>query len=171
MGDSGDREAPGTETVVDTARTRREVFMGENAGSDAGQQRFAALKRANGVRLARAELKRQICRGELSAADVVESCPSPAYKMPVSEVLMSQRRWGIQRCRRVLVPIGIPENKEVGTLTDRQRAALVATLDGGRQRRESAQPAPTPRPPRPLTPGHARALPARAAREPELSAV
>jgi hypothetical protein len=48
----------------------------------------------------------------------------------VSELLMSQKRWGITRCRRVLVPIGIPENKTVGSLTDRQRSALVAMLGG-----------------------------------------
>ena len=102
--------------------------MGEIAAMDAGQQRFAALQRANRVRLARAQLKRQIERGELSAAEVFETCPWPAYKMPVSEVLMSQKRWGIQRCRRLLVPIGIPENKEVGTLTDRQRVLLVGRL-------------------------------------------
>lgn len=149
------------ETVVETARTRREVFMGENAGSDAGQQRFAALKSANRVRLARAELKRQVCKGEVTAAEVLESCPWPAYKMPVSEVLMSQKRWGIQRCRRVLVPIGIPENKEIGTLTDRQRVALVATLEDRKEK-----------PRRPLPPGpFAATARAASARERELSAV
>jgi hypothetical protein len=105
--------------------------MGEIAVSDAGQQRFSALKRANRVRLARAEMKRLICRGQLAAAKVIRDCPAEAYKMPVSEVLMSQKRWGITRCRRVLVPIGIPENKTVGSLTERQRDALVAGLGGG----------------------------------------
>lgn len=162
------------QTVVETARTRREVFMGEIAGSDAGQQRFAALKRANRVRLARAALKRQINQGELSAAEVLEGCPWPAYKMPVSEVLMSQKRWGIQRCRRVLVPIGIPENKEVGTLTDRQRSALVGTLDKKQKPGSSEQPAAAaPRRPRPSGPFAATARPPRAApaRDRELSPV
>ena len=104
--------------------------MGEFVGSDAGQQRFSSLQRANRVRLARAELKRSICRGQLSAAQVIAECPWEVYKMPVSEVLMSQKRWGITRCRRVLVPIVIPENKTVGSLTDRQRDALVAVLGG-----------------------------------------
>ena len=104
--------------------------MGESAGSDAGQQRFAALKSANRVRLARAELKRKIRTGQLSAAQILHESPWPVQRMPVSEVLMSQKRWGIQRCRRVLIPIGIPENKPVGTLTDRQRVALVAVLGG-----------------------------------------
>ena len=124
--------------------------MGESAGSNAGQQRFAALARANRVRLARANLKRQICNGDLSAADVFQSCPWPAYKMEVSEVLMCQKRWGTQRCRRVLLPIGIPENKEVGTLTDRQRAALVATLQDGRKKPGSHRGSPSGGSPPPL---------------------
>jgi hypothetical protein len=104
--------------------------MGEIAVSDAGQQRFIALARANRVRLARAEMKRVIRQGQLAAAKVIRDCPPEAYKMSVSEVLTSQKRWGITRCRRVLVPIGIPENKTVGSLTERQRAALVGVLGG-----------------------------------------
>lgn len=125
--------------------------MGETAGSDAGEQRFSALKRANRVRLARAEMKRMICGGELSAAEVVIACPWEAQKMAVSEVLMSQKRWGIQRCRRVLTPIGIPENKEVGTLTERQRAALVANLGGLGQGPGGAALPPRPVPSSPST--------------------
>ena len=149
--------------------------MGEYAGTDAGQQRFDALQRANRVRLARAALKRQICNGDLSAAEVFRSCPWPAYKMEVSEVLMCQKRWGIQRCRRLLLPIGIPENKEVGTLTDRQRVALVGTLEEGRKKpgsqgegRSVASPPPGPAPPAPLAASPAlrkRRVPAAPARE------
>lgn len=62
--------------------------------------------------------------------------------MPVSDVLMSQNRWGATRCRRVLMAIGIPENKKVGTLTDRQREALVATLGGADDEPEGVPEAP-----------------------------
>ena len=48
--------------------------------------------------------------------------------MALSDLLMSQRRWGRARCRRVLLSLGLPENKQVGTLTDRQRRALASTL-------------------------------------------
>jgi hypothetical protein len=41
---------------------------------------------------------------------------------------MSQMRWGRARCRRLLVSLGVPENKQVGTLTERQRLALAAVL-------------------------------------------
>jgi hypothetical protein len=48
--------------------------------------------------------------------------------MSISDLLMSQKRWGRTRCRRLLVSLGVPENKQVGTLTERQRLALAAVL-------------------------------------------
>ena len=48
--------------------------------------------------------------------------------MSISDLLMSQKRWGRARCRRLLVSLGVPENKQVGTLTERQRLALAAVL-------------------------------------------
>jgi hypothetical protein len=103
--------------------------MGESATVDAGQeQHLRALEYANRVRLARAEMKRGIAGGELSAAEVVLSCPWQAHSMSISDLLMSQKRWGRTRCRRLLVSLGVPENKQVGTLTERQRLALASML-------------------------------------------
>ena len=92
------------------------------------QQHLRALEYANRVRLARARMKRKIAEGELSAAEVVLSCPWQAHSMSVSDLLMSQKRWGRARCRRLLVSLGVPENKQIGTLTERQRLALAAVL-------------------------------------------
>ena len=103
--------------------------MGKPATIDAGQeQHLQALEYANRVRLARARMKRRIAAGELSAAEVVLSCPWQAHSMSISDLLMSQKRWGRARCRRLLVSLGVPENKQVGTLTERQRLALAAVL-------------------------------------------
>jgi hypothetical protein len=93
-----------------------------------GPQCMRALQRANEVRLARAELKRQIAAGKVSAAEVILSCPSQIDKMTVSELLMSQRRWGQTRCRRVLTAVPLSETKTVGSMTDRQRHALAEML-------------------------------------------
>jgi hypothetical protein len=41
-------------------------------------QRRAALKRANEIRLARAELKRRIAVGDLSAANIILASPEEA---------------------------------------------------------------------------------------------
>jgi hypothetical protein len=103
--------------------------MGNFATVDAGQeQHLRALEYANRVRLARARMKRKVAAGELSAAEVVLSCPWQAQSMSISDLLMSQKRWGRTRCRRLLVSLGVPENKQVGTLTERQRLALAAVL-------------------------------------------
>jgi len=93
-----------------------------------GPQCMRALQRANEVRLARAELKREIAEGAVSAAEVILRCPSPIEKMTVSELLMSQRRWGRTRCRKYLMAVPLSETKTVGSMTERQRRALAAML-------------------------------------------
>jgi hypothetical protein len=93
-------------------------------------QHMQALAQANRVRLARAELKRQVADGELFVADVVLACPWEAESMAISDLLMSQHRWGRTRCRRFLAAISMSETKTVGSMTDRQRRALAARLGG-----------------------------------------
>jgi hypothetical protein len=102
--------------------------MGDTASASGGQQHLLALERANRVRLARAELKRQIAGEEISASQVILDCPWEAASMSISDLLMCQRRWGRARCRRLLISLGVPENKQIGTLTQRQRLALAAVL-------------------------------------------
>jgi hypothetical protein len=89
-----------------------------------------ALARANRVRLARAELKRQVADGELTVADVVLECPWEAESMAIADLLMSQHRWGRTRCRRFLSSLPMSETKSIGTMTDRQRRELAALLGG-----------------------------------------
>jgi hypothetical protein len=93
-----------------------------------GPQHMLALERANRVRLARAALKRNVAAGKLDAAEVVLSCPWETESMSISELLMSQKRWGRTRCRKFLSSIGMSENKTISSLTERQRVTLAALL-------------------------------------------
>ena len=93
-------------------------------------QHLQALQQANRVRLARAELKRMVAEGERAASDVVLECPWEAESMPIGDLLMSQHRWGRTRCRRFLSTIAMVETKTIGSMTERQRRALAAQLDG-----------------------------------------
>jgi hypothetical protein len=93
-----------------------------------GPQHLQALRRANRVRLARAELKRRIAEGEVTAAEVILTAPWEAASMAIGDVLMSQRRWGGTRCRKFLAIFRISETKTIGSLTERQRRALAAQL-------------------------------------------
>lgn len=91
-------------------------------------QHMRALERANSVRLARAELKRAVARGDIDPAEVVRDCPWQTESMTISELLTSQRRWGRTRARKFLIPLSLNENKQLGTLTPRQRSILSTEL-------------------------------------------
>ena len=106
--------------------------MTATATSVPAPQHLQALKRANEVRLARAELKRRIASAELSVRDVVLDCPWEAQSMTVSDLLLSQPRWGHTRCRKFLAGIPMSETKVVGSMTERQRIALHAVLGAPR---------------------------------------
>lgn len=93
-------------------------------------QHMQALDRANRVRLARAELKRGVARGDVSAPEVIRTCPWETESMTVAELLCSQRRWGRTRARKLLVGLAIHENKRLGTLTARQRELLASAVEG-----------------------------------------
>jgi hypothetical protein len=93
-------------------------------------QHMQALARANRVRLARAELKRQVAESEVTAAEVVLGCPWEAESMSIADLLMSQHRWGHTRCRRFLAAIPMSETKTIGSMTERQRHALSGRLNG-----------------------------------------
>ncbi len=98
-------------------------------------QHMRALERANEVRLARAELKRRVAFGKIDVAEVIVYCPWEAHSMAVADLLMSQRRWGRTRCRKLLAEIPMSETKTIGSMTDRQRRALAVRLTSAERRR------------------------------------
>jgi hypothetical protein len=123
--------------------------MHAEARMSPGPQHLRALQRANAVRLARADLKRRVAEGDISAAEVILSSPWEAESMTVSDLLTSQKRWGSTRCRKFLQCVLIPENKTIGSMTERQRRALAQMLrdgeascrtDVGDQRSEALEP-------------------------------
>jgi hypothetical protein len=117
------------------------------AMAPSGSQCMRALERANQVRLARAALKRRVAIGEIEAADVILDSPWEAQSMAVADLLMSQRRWGQTRCRklvaevlasqrnwgnarcrRFLTAVRLSERKTIGSMTERQRRVLARGL-------------------------------------------
>jgi hypothetical protein len=124
--------------------------MHAEARMSPGPQHLRALERANAVRLARADLKRRVAEGDVTAAEVILSSPWEAESMTISDLLTSQKRWGSTRCRKFLQCVSIPENKTIGSMTERQRRALAQLLSAGEaachadvteQRSERLQPA------------------------------
>jgi hypothetical protein len=105
--------------------------MTAQATMSPGPQHMEALRRANAVRLARADLKRRVGVGEITAGEVILASPWEARSMSVSDLLTSQRRWGHTRCRKFLQAVPMSENKTIGSMTERQRRALASMLAAG----------------------------------------
>ena len=103
--------------------------MSATASIAPGPQYMQALQRANEVRLARAGLKRRVASGELGVAEVLLGAYWEAENMTISDLLMSQRRWGHTRCRKLLMQVPVSENKTVGSMTERQCRALAQLLE------------------------------------------
>jgi hypothetical protein len=94
----------------------------------ANSQQLLALRRANLIRRARAQLKKRIGEGDLSAADVILDPPTEARRWALAELLASQPGWGGATCRQFLAYHNISEIKPIGELTQRQRHLLAARL-------------------------------------------
>ncbi len=100
----------------------------ESGQDDGAPQHVRALERANQVRAARATVKRRTASGELTAAEVIVSHRWEIEKMPIAEILISQPQWGSSRCHAFLLGLTMPENKTIGSLTERQRTTAAALL-------------------------------------------
>lgn len=114
------------------ARERRPDAAGSAADATVvvEPQHMQALARANEVRLARAQMKREIASGQRDVLTVIGDCPWEAESMTLGELLRAQRRWGRARSRRLINSVSLSETKQLGSLTDRQRQLLLAALGG-----------------------------------------
>jgi hypothetical protein len=91
---------------------------------DAEAQRMSALQLANEKRLAAAKARREMAAGDLSLEDALYDprCgPTPLHR-----VLAAQRRWGPYRTERLCRKLRINPGRKVRTLTDNEKAAVVA---------------------------------------------
>jgi len=81
--------------------------------------------------MTRANVKRQISQGSISAADLVTAEPTQPEleSMPIGALLLAQRRWGIQRTQRLLDQVPVSANRTVGSLTRRQRQFIALKLN------------------------------------------
>jgi hypothetical protein len=102
--------------------------MSQTPNSAATPQPARALRTANHVRRARAMLKTQIADGQTTAAEIILTCPAEVARMPIAQLLATQRGWGDARCRTFLAEISIAENKPIGSLTERQRLTIASLL-------------------------------------------
>lgn len=92
------------------------------------EQRLSALDHANRVRAWRARFKRDL-KTHPDLAIFQLSTPTPWIEsMRVSELVRALPYYGEQKTMRLLWRCGIPAEKTIGTLTQRQRDAITKAL-------------------------------------------
>lgn len=91
-------------------------------------QRMAALRRANGVRSARARLKRDLKAGRTSIHDLLHSPPEFVLTAKVFDMLLAVPKYGRVKANRVLQQCRVSPAKTIGGLSERQRRELIERL-------------------------------------------
>jgi len=94
------------------------------------EQRDLALKRANMIRIYRAELKRAILDGTGDAGHALAFPPDEILTMKLEKLLVAIPGLGKVKAREVMRRCRISEAKTVGGMSDRQRAELLTALRG-----------------------------------------
>jgi hypothetical protein len=88
-------------------------------------QRMEALKRANEIRVRRAQLKKDLKDGRTRIDDVLRSPPDYVSTAKVFDILMAVPKFGRVKAARFLNMCRISQSKTVGGLSDRQRTELI----------------------------------------------
>jgi hypothetical protein len=91
-------------------------------------QRMAALERANGIRSARAQLKRDLKAGRVKIIDLLGDPPEYVMTAKVFDMLLAVPKYGRVKANRVLNQCRISPAKTIGGLSERQRGELVSRL-------------------------------------------
>jgi hypothetical protein len=91
-------------------------------------QRMEALRRANEIRVRRAQLKKDLKAGTVQIEEILRNPPEYVETAKVFDILMAVPKFGRVKAARFLNQCRISQSKTVGGLSDRQRAELVALL-------------------------------------------
>jgi hypothetical protein len=91
-------------------------------------QRMEALRRANEIRVRRAQLKKDLKDGSASIEQILRDPPEYVETAKVIDILMAVPKFGRVKAARFLNQCRISQSKTVGGLSERQRAELVGLL-------------------------------------------
>jgi hypothetical protein len=92
------------------------------------EQRLRALRLANEIRSARAQLKKDLASGKIELAQILARSPECVLTARVRDVLLALPKIGPVKTGRILADCGIAHSKTVGGLTERQRTELLNRL-------------------------------------------
>src|SRR3954466_14699798 len=89
-------------------------------------QRMEALKRANDIRVRRAQLKKDLKLGQVRIEEILGAPPEDVETAKVFDMRMAVPKFGGVKAARFLTQCRISQSKTVGGLSERQRAELIA---------------------------------------------
>jgi hypothetical protein len=92
-------------------------------------QRMEALKRANDIRVKRAQLKKDLKAGTVQIEGILDEPPEYVETAKVFDMLMAVPKFGRVKAARFLNQCRISQSKTVGGLSERQRAELIGLFD------------------------------------------
>ena len=91
-------------------------------------QRMDALARANDIRTARAQLKRDLKAGRTTIHDLLAHPPDYVETAKVFDMLLAVPKYGRVKVNKILTTCRISPSKTIGGLSERQRTELVTLL-------------------------------------------
>jgi hypothetical protein len=92
-------------------------------------QRMEALKRANDIRVRRAQLKKDLKDGRVQIESILLEPPDWVETAKVFDMLMAVPKLGRVKAARLLNSCRVSQSKTVGGLSERQRAELVSLFN------------------------------------------
>ena len=84
-----------------------------------------ALRRANEIRVRRAQLKKDLKDGRVQVEEVLRRPPDYVETAKVFDILMAVPKFGRVKAARFLNQCRISQSKTVGGLSERQRTELI----------------------------------------------
>ena len=92
------------------------------------EQRMKALNRANEIRSARAQLKRDLKAGKARIEKLLLDPPEYVLSAKVFDMILAVPKYGRVKANKILGQCRISPSKTIGGLSERQRAELVQFL-------------------------------------------
>ena len=87
-----------------------------------------ALRRANEIRTARAQLKRDLRAGKVKIEQLLRDPPEYVESAKAFDMIVAVPKYGRVKANKILTQCRISPSKTIGGLSERQRAELVAFL-------------------------------------------
>src|SRR5919202_5461527 len=92
-------------------------------------QRMDALRRANDIRVKRAQLKKDLKLGQSRIEEILRDPPEYVSTAKVFDMLMAVPKFGRVKAGRFLNTGRISQSKTVGGLSERQRTELIGLFN------------------------------------------